>query len=517
MGIGDVLVDWGGGLANRWPWLSSKINPIAVNSVVNACRARPHPWSTAHDYVSWTSLTDQRWSARHLPAVPAAPATPPAEALSGLFARSGEQVMCDKSTVLFPAFAQYLTDGFLRTRMPKTGESEDVRLQNTSNHQIDLCPLYGNDAAQTDALRLGSGSPGERGRLKSQWIGGEEWAPFLYQGTVKKPEFAALDAPLGLHPEQTPALAARIFAFGGDRANAAPHVAMLNTLLLREHNRLAGAIEAANPGWDDERVFQTARNTLVVEFIQVVVEEYINHISPEVFRFRAIPSVAWKAPWNRPNWMTTEFSLLYRWHSLIPDRIDWGGTAYEVPEMLLNNEPLLDAGLGGAFVGISAQRAGRLGPFNTAAALVPIEKQAIEQGRRVRLAPYADYREYMGMSRPEGFGDISRDPRVAALLRDLYPSPAHVEFYIGLFAENPGRNTPLPGLIRAMVAVDAFSQALTNPLLSQHVFNEGTFSPTGWAAIKGGTTLGELVRRNTAPGAVQGPITLTRPGWKRRR
>lgn len=42
--------------------------------------------------------------------------------------------MSDTSTVLFPAFAQYLTDGFLR--MPKEGESEDVRLQNTSNLQI---------------------------------------------------------------------------------------------------------------------------------------------------------------------------------------------------------------------------------------------------------------------------------------------------------------------------------------------------------------------------------------------
>ena len=55
------------------------------------------------------------------------------------------------------------------------------------------------------------------------------------------------------------------------------------------------------------------------------------------------------------------------------------------------------------------------------------------------------------------------------------------------------------------------------PLLSQHVFDEATFSPTGRAAIRGGNTLDKLVRRNTAPGAVQGPITLTRSGWTRRR
>lgn len=471
MGVRESLIGHVGGLANHWPWLASKVNPIAINMLVNTCRARPHPWSTAHDYVSWTSLTDQTWSARHLPAVPASLAEPTAEVLTGLFARSGDQVMSDKSTVLFPAFAQYLTDGFLRTKMPRAGESEDMRLQNTSNHQIDMCPLYGNNAPQTNVLRLKSDTPGERGRLKSQCIDGGEWAPFLYQDGKKKEEFTLLDDPLGLDPEKAPALAHRVFAFGGDRANATPHVAMLNTLFLREHNRLAAAIEAANPGWDDERVFQTARNTLIVEFIQVVVEEYINHISSEVYRLKATPTVAWTAPWNRPNWMTTEFSLLYRWHSLVPDRITWEGRAYEIPEMLHNNEPLLTMGLADAFVGISAQKAGRLGAFNTAPALVPIEKQAIEQGRRVRLAPYAEYREYMGMSRPRQFDDISQDSRVVSFLSDVYDSPDEVEFYIGLFAEDSGKNTPLAPLIRSMVAVDAFSQALTNPLLSEHVFN----------------------------------------------
>ncbi len=222
--------------------------------------------------------------------------------------------------------------------MPRPDESEDVRLRNTSNHQIDMCPLYGNNAAQTDALRLRSDASGRRGRLKSQKIDGEEWAPFLFENGVKKPEFAAVDDPLGVDPPtMPPAQLARIFAFGGDRANAAPHVAMLNTLFLREHNRLAGLIEAAQPGWDDERVFQTARNTVIVEFIQIVGEEYINHISGEVFQLQANPVVAHRARWNRPNWMTTEFSLLYRWHSLIPDHLTWGGTPYDIPSMLRNN------------------------------------------------------------------------------------------------------------------------------------------------------------------------------------
>jgi prostaglandin-endoperoxide synthase 2 len=49
---------------NHWDWLGQKVNDFAVNSTVNVCRPRPHPWSTAHPYVSWTSLSDHQWSAR---------------------------------------------------------------------------------------------------------------------------------------------------------------------------------------------------------------------------------------------------------------------------------------------------------------------------------------------------------------------------------------------------------------------------------------------------------------------
>lgn len=92
-------------LANRW----------AINRVVNRARNRPHPLSTVHDYVSSRGLTDRRWSGRHLPPK-VKDDLPDPETLKVLFERpDGNQRMCPKSTSLFPAFAQYLTDGFLRT------------------------------------------------------------------------------------------------------------------------------------------------------------------------------------------------------------------------------------------------------------------------------------------------------------------------------------------------------------------------------------------------------------------
>ena len=506
-------------LGDIWPWFGRKLNSFAINGLVNSSRHRPHPWSTVHPYISWTSLTDQHYSARHLPAKPnPAPIDP--VILADLFRqRSGKQILSDKSTCLFPAFAQYLTDGFIRTRMPDTsiGETDEVRKQNTSNHQIDLCPLYGRLPKQTDALRLKSDA--KKGRLKSQIFNGEEYALFLYDGDDIKAEFNELDEPLGLERvlKITPdpaELKSRIFAFGGDRANASPQVAMMNNLFLREHNRLAGEIESAYPVWDDERVFQTARNALIALFIKVVVEEYINHISPSV-QFQADASVAWNAPWNKPNWMTTEFSLLYRWHSLIPAAITWNGMPRPLRETLMNNQLLLNGGLAAAFSEMSAQTAGRLGGFNTAEDLVHLEIDAIKQGQLCELASYGDYREYVSLPRPRDFSDISTDSEVVDLLKKTYKSVDDIDFYVGLFAENAIKNSPLPPLMLRLVAVDAFSQALTNPLLSEHVFNPGTFSGPGWKAINETKTLRDIVARNTAPGAAADMrISMTLHGWK---
>ncbi|MBY5935243.1 heme peroxidase [Tateyamaria omphalii] len=494
-------------LANRW----------AINRVVNRARPRPHPLSTERPYVWWGGLTDRRWSSRHLPPRPRDTAPAP-DALADLFRRKdGKQRMCPKSTCLFPAFAQYLTDGFIRTEsedLVPDGEDPAHRLKrNTSNHEIDLCPLYGRTREQTLALRHRSEKAGEKGRLASQMINGEEYAPFLYTDGKVDPRFQVLDPPLG-QSTLDDTRRATIFAFGGDRANSVPQVAMLNTLFLREHNRLAAEIEVEHPDWDDARVFETARNSMIVMFIKIVVEDYINHISPLPFTLRADPSVAWNAPWNKPNWITTEFSLLYRWHALIPDALKWGGEARPVASTFMNNALLMDGGLLSAFEGISATQAAELGPCNTAEPLLHIEVASIQQDRDCALASFSDYCDYMSQRRPANFEAISSDPDVAGMLRDLYDGPRDVDFHVGLFCEDRVPNSPLPNLVLKFVALDAFSQALTNPLLSRHVFKRSTFSGPGWRAINRTQTLRDVVDRNVEGGAGDTFIGMTRPEWR---
>ena len=516
-------------------WLAEFINGFAINGLVNAARNRPHPWSTRSDYISWSSLTDRTFSARLLPAALNPQPLPPVEDIVQLFVPGDAgQRPCPKSTGLFGAFAQYLTDGFIRTLLSNIDAQEDRR-RTTTNHEIDQSPLYGRTFTQTNALRLGSELPGKRGRLKSQMIDGEEYSPFLYlaDGETLNPDFVGadgrpiLDEPLGVTKPW--AVKKSMFAAGGDRVNASPQVAMMNTLFLREHNRLAGMLEDKHPGWDDERVFETARNIVIVMFIKIVVEEYINHISQEPIHLRAWPKVAWKAKWNRPNWITAEFSLLYRWHSLVSETTTWAGRVRAGLETSLNNTVLLDHGLADAFADVSANGAARISLGNSASFIVFAEEKAVLQARTNRIASYNDYRAAMSKPRAVSFVDVvgrsdnpieqARRNSLAARLQTLYGSVDNLEFYVGLFAEPTQTNGVLPDLLQAMVAMDAFSQALTNPLLSEHIWGDEanrrlTFTDEGLAAIAATNTLRDILLRNSR-NLGDRFVGMTRRDWER--
>jgi prostaglandin-endoperoxide synthase 2 len=514
-GLTDILGKLIGGLASKWDWLDGKLTEIAVNRLVTRVRSRPHPWSTLNDYISWHGLTDRTYNARLLPAKPIAD-LPDINKVAALFAAGPVQRECPKSTCLFPAFAQYLTDGFLRTKLDNERLAEDRR-RTTSNHDIDLSPLYGRTRDQTILLRSGVG-----GRLKSQMIGTEEFPPWLYlRGSpTVDPEFAALDKPLGID-HATDAQKQTLFAVGGDRANASPGVTMMNVLFLREHNRLAGQIALAKPDWGDDQLFEVTRNNIIVLFIKIVVEEYINHISDAPFRLRADPRVAWKAKWNRPNWMTAEFSLLYRWHSLVPEAMRWGGESVPGIATILNNALLIRDGLATSFAETSANRATELGLGNTSAALmaIGIEQKAIQQGRDIDMPPYNDYRVAAGGKPAASFANVTPDPALQSRLAALYTTPDRIEFYVGLFAEQRAKNSPLPDLIKTLVAVDAFSQALTNPLLSEHIWGNDAnrllaFTQIGLDNYFATSSLKDILERNSA-GLNGRFVGMTRQGWMR--
>ncbi len=62
---------------------------------------------------------------------------------------------------------------------------------------------------------------------------------------------------------------------GDDGANASPALAALHTLWLRQHNRLAGRLLAANPLWDDETLFQETRRIVGAQIQHINYAEFL--------------------------------------------------------------------------------------------------------------------------------------------------------------------------------------------------------------------------------------------------
>jgi prostaglandin-endoperoxide synthase 2 len=493
---------------NRHPSVSRLANRVIVDNAVSKAPYRPLRLSTRNDYPSWASLTDRTWFSRYLPPKDIADLPPP-DIMAQLYVpRDSGPRLSDRSTLLFPIFAQWFTDGFLMT------SATDSR-RTTTNHQIELCQLYGLDGAVQRALRLLSEERGRRGRLLSETDAQkEEWAPRLFKADGgRDPRFDAVPTPIKMPPTLEAERKATIFAFGGERANSTAYTAAINTLFLREHNRLCEVIESANPAWDDERVFQTARNVNIVQLIKIVVGEYINHISPYWFKLLGDPSPSYTAGWNRTNWIPVEFNLLYRWHSMVPATAKWNGAAISVADTRFGNSLLLADGLGAALDSASRSQAWRVGLFNTAEMLQPVELASVLQGRTNRLASYNDYRERMKYPRVTRFEQISSDPQVVDALKRLYGNVDRIEFFVGIFAEDLPARSAVPPLLGRMVALDAFSHALTNPLLSPNVFTRDTFSAAGWDCIAATSTLRDLARRNLPNGAEALRISMEHPSY----
>jgi prostaglandin-endoperoxide synthase 2 len=135
-------------------------------------------------------------------------------------------------------------------------------------------------------------------------------------------------------------------------------------------------------------------------------------------------------------------------------------------------------------------------------------------GRDMQLAGYNDYREAFGFPRVTAFDQISGDPKRQYRLQELYGDVDRIEFYPGLFAEDVRTNSTVSTLIGRMVGIDAFSQALTNPLLAPNTFNTDTFSKYGMKVIEETQSISDVLHRNVPDPERPYIASLTRLDWR---
>jgi prostaglandin-endoperoxide synthase 2 len=495
------------------------VTSVFVSLLANATPPRPRPLTMWGDYTSWISLTDRSYTGRHLPPAPADRTLPTEAQVLELFRRPpGKEKPSVDTTVMFLLFAQWFTDSFLRT------ERSDWR-KNTSTQEIDFCQIYGITEARTRMLRAMEG-----GRLKSQQIAGQEYPPFLFERTPSgayavKPEFKGLHDEDFLLDNLLAGVADRqkdlFFAVGLEHGNSTVGSTALDILMLREHNRIAGllaeeyAAGREQPAWDrsmsvadlDERLFQTTRLIMTVLLLKIVVEEYIRHIAPHDPPLQVVPGMAANKRWNKSSWIAVEFNLLYRWHMLVPDTISTEDGVVDSKSFLRdNNELVLDKGIEWLMAQVSRSRAADIGLFNTPAFLTErrapeypaVEERSIALMRFARLQSYNAYRQRFGLPPKKDWADLTADVDVQERLAALYDDIDDLEWYVGIWAEDHPEDQMMGDLLTTMVGYDAFTQALTNPLLAPQVFTEATFTRAGLRIISKTTGLQQILARNVA-------------------
>jgi prostaglandin-endoperoxide synthase 2 len=99
------------------------------------------------------------------------------------------------------------------------------------------------------------------------------------------------------------------------------------------------------------------------------------------------------------------------------------------------------------------------------------------------------------------FAELTHDVAIQKRLKELYKDVDRLEWYVGIFAEDYPDEQFVGDLLTTMVAYDAFTQALTNPLLARNVYNEATFTASGMRIIEETGSLQQIVARNAkSPG-----------------
>ncbi|KKZ59000.1 hypothetical protein EMCG_00865 [[Emmonsia] crescens] len=305
----------------------------------------------------------------------------------------------------------------------------------------------------------------------------------------------------------------------------------------------------------DEDLFQTARLIVGGLYINISLHDYLRAITnthhsdsswtldPRV----DIPDSLVKSGPEKGigNQVTSEFNLLYRFHSCISRGDEkWideyfgeifkstgkpleelslqdGMQAIGRFESLIPKDPSqrnfggIERGEDGRFrdedlVKILKESiedpAGSFGPKNTPKALRIVEILGIHQARQWRTASLNEFRKFFKLKPHETFEDINPDPEIADHLRNLYGHPDMVEAYPGLYVEDakprmdPGSGVCTPYTIGRAVLSDAITLVRSDRFNTTD-YNVATLTNWGMAEVQqdyntlGGSMFYKLIQR----------------------
>jgi hypothetical protein len=345
---------------------------------------------------------------------------------------------------------------------------------------LDLSQVYGSDAATADALRTHSG-----GQLKTS---PGNMLPYFNSDYFTAAQLAAINAAVGGMANDGAVPNTSLFVTGDTRGNENIELTAMQTLFLRNHNRIAAKLQLSHPGWSDEQLYQEARKLNIAQYQAIVYTEWL----PAVLGPNAIrPYSGYKANVNAS--IANEFSTIaFRFgHSLLDNQIERhtdsgtdlsiaGGSdiplAFDFFNSTLLNpagvsdpytdltstgiDPILKADADGTSqaMDLNAVDAVRNLLFgNAGAGGEDLMARDVQRDRDNGIADYNTLRAAYGLPRVTSFAQITSNVQVQQELAAAYPDVNHIDAFEGGLAEDHVPGSDLGPLFQRIIA-DQFTR-----------------------------------------------------------
>jgi peroxidase len=292
---------------------------------------------------------------------------------------------------------------------------------------------------------------------------------------------------------------------GDVRANENIELTSMQTLFMREHNRIAAQLARENPSWTDEQIYQQARARVGAEIQVITYKEFL----PALLGQGALTTYRGYNSSVDPS-IANEFSTAaFRLHTLINDDVEFFGNdgravrdEVELAEAFFNPALLKETGIDNILKYAGSTQAQEddnqivdsLRNFLFGApgqGGLDLASLNIQRGRDHGLADYNAVRKAYGLKAVTSFSQISSDPDVQATLKSLYGNVDNIDLWVGILSEDHAAGASVGQLAKTIIA-DQFQRLRDGDRFwYQRVFSGRTLADLEQ------TTLSDIIQRNT--------------------
>ncbi len=309
--------------------------------------------------------------------------------------------------------------------------------------------------------------------------------------------------------------ASSYFLAGDTRANETIQLTAMQTLFMREHNRLADQFASRNPAWSDEQIYQSARRWVSAELQVITYNEFL----PQILGPSALTPYQGYKPTVNPG-VSNEFaSAAFQFGNSTSGKYvrflnDQGRVAqtgigiqqtYFAPQVIQQNgiDTLLkylasDRSQEVDLKVIDELRSFLFGPPGSAG--MDVAANTIQRGRDHGLANYNATRVAFGLPRVTTFAEITTNTGLQQALQNNYGTVDKIDLWVGGLAENhlPGSSF---GPLFTRIIADQFQRLRDG----DRFWYEREFQGQELTDIRA-TTLASVIRNNTTISNLQANV-----------